>query len=147
MCKSFLFLRDFAQISDLLFVLIIYPYLIFANNGQLVLQLFSGVHEYLLNVIVTGFFDIMTHFDDELKMPPAVFKVVGVVTSCLLQYFDFFLNVHQIFIDSIDFFVPFQRVDLRFDDRIFVRLIHLIEAYLLRIKEIYLGLFCFAYQC
>jgi len=130
---------------NLLFVLIIYAYFVLTNDSQLVFQLFTRVHEHLLNVIVTGFFDIMTHFNDEFKMPPAVFEVVGVVTSCLLQYFYFFLNVHQIFIDSIDFFIPFERVNLCFNYGVFFRLIHLIETYLLWIEEIDLRLLCFAY--
>ena len=131
---------------NLFFILIIYAYLVFANDGQLVFQLFSGVHEYLLNVIVTGFFDIMAHFNNEFKMPSTVFKVIGVVASCLLQYFYFFLNVHQIFINSINFFIPFKRVNLSFNYGVFFRLIHLIETYLFWIKEIHLRLFRFAYQ-
>ena len=141
--KSFLFLRYFAQMSDLLFVLIIYAYLVFTNDSQLIFQLFSWMHEDLLNIIVTAFFDIMAHFDNELEMSPAIFKVISVITSSFFQYFDFLLNIDQIFVDSVDFLIPFERVDLRFDYGIFFRFIHLIETYLFSIEEIYLGLFSF----
>ena len=101
------------------------------------------MHEDLLNIIVTAFFDIMTHFNNELKMSPAIFKVISVITSSFFQYFDFLLNIDQIFVDSVDFLIPFERVDLRFNYGIFFRFIHLIETYLFSIEEIYLGLFSF----
>ena len=54
--------------------------------------------------------DVVAHFDDQLKVPPALFKVL-VISDLVFHYFNLLLYVDQVPVHSIDFLFPFKWVN------------------------------------
>lgn len=89
-------------------MLFIDPYFVFPDELKVVIQLLGGGSEDFSHLVVTRLPYIIAHFNNELDMSTAVFKIFTRRSITLsFQDLNVFFDIDQVGVNTINFLLPF----------------------------------------
>jgi len=145
--QSLLYSRDLVQLQDLLLVLRVDPFFMSADLVKVVTKRLSSSLEYFSYVFITGHFDVLAAFLDQIHVPPDFLDVLRHALSLMSRLHNVFFNLREVKVNAFQLCAPVNRVKPRFNHLIFLSLLigSLCLTILVRIKKVHFCLFDVAY--